>query len=57
MQREIDQAVDEAINKGIAEGGMDVIEDSELFVPSQMLCRIIGILEQTHFSPPFSRKK
>ena len=27
MQREIDLAVDEAISKGIAEGGMNVIED------------------------------
>lgn len=46
MQREIDIAVDEALTKGLAEGGMDIIEDLALFVPSQMICRIIGIPDE-----------
>ena len=45
MQREIDQAVDAALTKGIKAGGMDMIEDLALYVPSQMICRIIGIPE------------
>ena len=45
MQREIDQAVEEALTKGIKAGGMDMIEDLALYVPSQMICRIIGIPE------------
>ena len=70
MQREIDQTVDGAISKGIASGGMAMIQDSALFVPSQTICRIIGIPEADRlqfsawtaartnaFSPPFFPKK
>ncbi|MFP6681440.1 MAG: cytochrome P450 [Gammaproteobacteria bacterium] len=45
MQREIDDAVREALDRALANGGMEVIGELALYLPSQMICRIIGIPE------------
>ena len=45
MQREIDDAVREALDRALANGGMEVIDELALYLPSQMICRIIGIPE------------
>jgi cytochrome P450 len=45
MQREIDNAVRVSLDRALANGGMDVIEELALFVPSQMICQIIGVPE------------
>ncbi len=43
MEQEIRGAVTEALDRGLANGGMDIIEDLALYVPSRMTCRIMGI--------------
>lgn len=45
IQLEIDTAVDDAIERSLKEGGMDVVQDLAVFVPSQMICRIMGVPE------------
>jgi cytochrome P450 len=45
IQEEIDAAVTSALDRGLRQGGMDMIEDLALYVPSRMICRIIGIPE------------
>jgi hypothetical protein len=43
MQAAIDEAVGNAISKGLADGGMDICNDLAVDLPSRMICRIMGI--------------
>ena len=43
MQTAIDEAVGQAITKGLADGGMDICDDLAVDLPSRMICRIMGI--------------
>jgi cytochrome P450 len=45
MEYAINEAVDNAIEKGLAQGGMDICEDLAVDLPSRMICRIMGIPE------------
>ena len=45
MQHAIDESVDNAIEKGLAAGGMDICADLAVDLPSRMICRIMGIPE------------
>ena len=46
IQLEIDTAVDDAIERSLKEGGMDIVQDLAVFLPSQMICRIMGVPER-----------
>ncbi|MEM7542685.1 MAG: cytochrome P450 [Pseudomonadota bacterium] len=46
IEQEVDRTVGEALDQGLADGGMDVIKDLALAVPSRMICRIMGVPEQ-----------
>ena len=46
MQAAIDDAVDHAITKGLASGGMDICADLAIDLPSRMICRIMGIPDE-----------
>lgn len=45
VQAEIDLTVESALDDAVARGGMDVIRDLALAVPSRMICRIMGVPE------------
>ncbi|MFT4571938.1 MAG: cytochrome P450 [Hyphomicrobiaceae bacterium] len=43
MEAQVEQTVDAAITKGLAEGGLDVIQDLALPVPATMICKVLGV--------------
>ncbi len=45
IQFEIDEAVASALDRAVRDGGMDVVHDLALYVPSRMICRIMGVPE------------
>lgn len=45
IQFEIDEAVDSALDRAERDGGMDVVDDLAMYVPSRMICRIMGVPE------------
>lgn len=45
IQLEIDLAVTSALDRAAADGGMEVVHDLALYVPSRMICRIMGVPE------------
>ena len=45
IQFEIDEAVSAALDDAVKNGGMDVVQDLALYVPSRMICRIMGVPE------------
>lgn len=46
IEGEIDRVVDEAMQKALQQGGMEVVEDLALRIPSRMICRIMGLPEE-----------
>ncbi len=46
IESEIDRVVDEAMQKALKQGGMEVVEDLALRIPSRMICRIMGLPEE-----------
>ncbi len=46
IENQIELIVGEALDKALKEGGMEVIEDFALRVPSRMICRIMGLPEE-----------
>ena len=45
IQFEIDEAVASALDRAVQDGGMDAVHDLALYVPSRMICRIMGVPE------------
>eukprot|EP00439_Symbiodinium_sp_Y106_P087671 s1_g207.t1 len=46
IENQIELIVSEALDKALKEGGMEVVEDLALRVPSRMICRIMGLPEE-----------
>ena len=46
MEQSVIETVDEIMEKALANGGLDVIKDMAMVIPSRMVCSIIGIPEE-----------
>ena len=46
MEGSVEQTVKEIMDKAMAEGGLDLIKDMAMVIPSRMVCSIIGIPEE-----------
>ena len=43
MEAEVERSVDETLTRSLQQGGMEIIRDLAHFVPSHMMCRIMGV--------------
>ena len=46
MEDEVKKSVEQTIDRALAQGGMEVIEDLACYVPSRMICQIMGVPQQ-----------
>jgi cytochrome P450 len=46
MRAQVEETVDQAISRGLEQGGLDVIKDLALPVPGAMICKVLGIPDE-----------
>lgn len=46
MESSVEDTVKEIMDKALADGGLDIIKDMAMIIPSRMVCSIIGIPEE-----------
>ncbi|BFM18062.1 cytochrome P450 [Maricurvus nonylphenolicus] len=46
MENSVEETVKEIMDKAMAEGGLDLIKDMAMVIPSRMVCSIVGIPEE-----------
>lgn len=43
MEAEVEQSVTQALDQALQQGGMEIVENLARYVPSRMMCRIMGV--------------